>query len=177
MAQALQGLSSKIKKDIAFAAMVKAVQPTVAAARELTPVDTGGLRQSIGFAVRQYKRGSLTYGIIGPRFGFGIGGREPANYAHLIEYGHLLVTGGTVNRKDQFAAPTAKNTGTAIAMVEPKPFLRPAWEATKASVLNILGVEMGAGVEAAAAEVAAKNAKRAARNAKKFSRINSGKSK
>ena len=159
LAEALQGLPSRIKKDVAFAAMVKAVQPTVAAAQALAPVDSGDLRRSIGFAVRSYKRGATTYGIIGPRRGFGRDGREPANYAHLVEYGHATVVGAQAKDEDG-AASLSKDL---VGFVEARPFLRPAWDATRAQVMRLLQKELGEGVEAAAQLEAYKRGKRDAR--------------
>lgn len=145
IAKALQGLSSKIAQGIAMAAMETAVQPVVDAARNLTPVgETGELKRSIGFAVRQYRKGRLTFGVVGPRRGFGVadastktGTTDPANYAHLVEYGHAI-------------------DGNVAGWVEAKPFMRPAWDTTAPTVMKLLGQELGAGIEAAAAVEAQK---------------------
>lgn len=152
LAKALQGLSAKVAQGVAMQAMEVAVQPVVEAARNLTPVgETGELKRSIGFAVRQYRKGRLTFGVVGPRRGFGVpdestktGMTDPANYAHLVEYGHAVA-------------------GNAAGWVEAKPFMRPAWDATAPTVMKLLGQELGAGIEAAAAI----GAKRAAGFAKR----------
>lgn len=151
ISKALQGLASAVQKKVAMEAMEEAVQPVVVVARLLAPVgETGRLRDSIGFAVRQYRRGQVTYGVIGARRGFGVtsadGSRtDPANYAHLVEYGHAVA-------------------GDAVAYVDPHPFLRPAWEATKARVLVILGQAIGSGIEhEAAMRAEARTASRARR--------------
>lgn len=155
IAKALQGLSASVSKEIAMQAMEEAVQPMVESARSLTPVgDTGGLRRSIGFAVRQYRRGKVTFGIVGARRGFGTvdaNGRhtEPANYAHLVEYGHAI------------------SGATGAGWVNAIPFMRPAWESTKAAVYAILGESLGSGIEVQAALMAQKFQKQAARNAKR----------
>jgi HK97 gp10 family phage protein len=47
--------------------------------------------------------------------------RTPINYAHLVEYGHKMRSGGTV---------------------EPRPFLRPAFEATKGEAITIVETEL-----------------------------------
>lgn len=156
IAKALQGLPSRIAKNVAMQAMAEAVQPVVNAARLLAPVgETGGLKRSIGFAVRQYRRGRITYGVIGARRGFGVpdpslksGFTEPANYAHLVEDGHAVA-------------------GNALAWVEPKPFLRPAWDANQRKVVENLSESLGAGIEAEAALIAQKHAKKDRRAAAK----------
>jgi HK97 gp10 family phage protein len=166
MAKALQGLPAKIKKDVAFAAMVAAVQPTVLAARALAPVgETGELRKSIGFVVRQYRRGDITYGIIGARRGFGTDKTDPAKYAHLVEFGHAVAVGGKLFRGFN-PFKNVKATGVLAGFVPPRPFLRPAFEATKAEVLATLSRLLGQGIEAAASKQSARIAKRNARMAR-----------
>lgn len=142
LAKALQGLTAKVRQEVALSAMEKAVEPVVVAAKSNIlasgSVDTGGLYRSIGFAVRQYRRGVVTFGVIGARRGFGVadsskksGRTEPANYAHLVEYGHAV-------------------HGNASAWVEAKPFMRPAWDQTAPQVVAILSRELGQGIAAAA---------------------------
>jgi HK97 gp10 family phage protein len=140
LAKALQGLPARVRVEVAMEAMSKAVQPVVDAAKALAPVgETGALRESIGFAVRQYKKGRITFGVVGARRGFGVpdpgsstGTTEPANYAHLVEYGHAVA-------------------GDAGNYVEAQPFLRPAWDMTAPTVLALLGQELGKGIAAQAA--------------------------
>ncbi len=132
LARALRGLSSEIQQQAAVHAMEQAMQPVVDAARQLAPVgDTGGLKRSIGFIIRKYKKGAIVFGIVGPRRGFGVpdktkktGRTEPANYAHLVEYGHAI-------------------SGNAAGWVSAHPFLRPAWDSTRAKVEKLLGQHLG----------------------------------
>lgn len=142
IAKALQGLPSRVGKEAAMAAMEKAVAPLVLEAKQqaIPSIRTGGLFRSIGFAIRQYKRGLVTFGVVGARRGFGVesdahdtGKTEPANYAHLVEYGHAI-------------------EGDATGWVEAKPFMRPAWDATAPTVSKILGVEIFKEIEAAASK-------------------------
>lgn len=150
IAKALRGISAELRKDAAAHAMEQAVQPVVDAARNLAPVgDTGGLRRSIGFLIRKYRRGLVVFGVIGPRRGFGVpdpslktGRTEPANYAHLVEYGHAI-------------------HGDAAGWVEAHPFLRPAWDATKAKVEKLLGQHLYGYISAIAKRHAAANRKQA----------------
>ena len=89
-AGALKGLPQKISREAAFAALVIAAIPIVEAAKAYCPVETGSLRQSLGSVIRKYQRGMLFIQLVGARRGFGVKGREPANYAHLVENGHNI---------------------------------------------------------------------------------------
>lgn len=105
-------------------------RPIVTAARRNLDaqgaVDTGALRRSLGFYLRRNRRNREPYLIIGARHGkqFTVNGpdgkaRVPANYAHLVEYGHLIASPGSKLRKGE---------GQVLGFVLPKPFLRPAFE-------------------------------------------------
>lgn len=147
IAKALQGLPSRVSKNIAIEAMAEAVRPLVNAAKAYShrSIRTGALHRSIGFAVRQYKKGLVTYGVIGARRGFGVpdagsstGTTEPANYAHLVEYGHAIA-------------------GDANGWVDAQPFMRPAWMETRGDVAKILGRSLGEGVEREAEKISMRN--------------------
>ena len=58
--------------------------------------ETGALRKSIGFKVGTAKDGH-SYAVVGPQRAFKGKqvGRDPANYAHLIEYGHRIAAHGS----------------------------------------------------------------------------------
>lgn len=130
LAKALRDLKSSVANDAAVYALEQATQPMVEAARALTPTgDTGGLKRSIGMVIRKYK--NVVFCVIGPRRGFGVpdpskksGRTEPANYAHLVEYGHAVA-------------------GDATGWVEGNPFMRPAFESTKKRVEELLGQKLG----------------------------------
>jgi hypothetical protein len=123
--------STKAKNEIAFAAVFEAAQPMAEAERALAPAQEGGLKQSIGVAMRKKK--TRTYAVIGPRWGYGKEGEEPARYGHLVEYGHRIAHGksGKLDRK-------TINTSSPNGYVPAHPFMRPAWEATKEKVYSTL---------------------------------------
>lgn len=120
--RALKDLPSKLAKDAAMKAVVSSVQPLIVEAKRNAQKHnrTGSLKISIGFRVKKYRRGNRTFGIVGARRGMGVGKNEPANYAHLLEYGHAIKT------KD------------GIKTVQARPFMRPAWERTKNETLKQL---------------------------------------
>lgn len=91
--------------------------PIVREARKAAPEESGLLKMSMGKKQYRHKKGAGVSIIIGPRTrvsGIHEGKRRiPANYAHLVEFGHL----------DQYGF-----------LVPPQPFLRPAMESTRTEV-------------------------------------------
>ncbi len=93
---------------------------------------TGTLKKSLGIKMTTTRRGTVL-GVIGPRRGFktqvGTTGKgkpiyeDPANIAHLVEFGH----GGP------HPAP-------------PHPFMRPAWQNSASQVAAIYRDVLGAGI-------------------------------
>jgi len=136
---ALKNLPQKVSREAAFESVVIACQPVIDAAKAYAPVETGSLQRSIGSVVRRYRRGALTKAIVGARRGFGTADNEPANYAHLVEYGHATHRGTRDQRA--FIGPVG---------VPPHPFMRPAWDATSEQALEILKTEFAARIEQAA---------------------------
>ena len=147
-------LTKKAQNEIAFESVFEATQPLVEAVRDAAPVNedphgqiegarAGSLKQSIGVVMRKKKRGRGWLAVVGPVRGMGKGGAEPANYAHLVEYGHRVAHAktGKLNRKSD-AAPHGE--------VPAHPFMRPSWEATKGVVLANLRRLLGAKIEGAA---------------------------
>ena len=145
LARALQGLPSRISKEAAFAALVEALLPVVDAAKARAPVESGDLRNSIGFTIKRYTKSKILLGLVGPLRGYGTGGREPANYAHNVEYGHRIAQGGKLDRVDgrKVQRGVFESAGTLAGYVAPRPFLRPAWDETKQHTLATLARVFG----------------------------------
>jgi len=123
----LNTLPVKLQKKHARKAIAKAARRTVKAAKKRVPKRTGQLKKSLGFRPRTYKTG--VFAIIGPRKGFRTvdeAGRphDPAKIAHLVEMGH----GGPYP-------------------AEPHPFLRPAFDETASSNLELIAEELRKGIE------------------------------
>jgi HK97 gp10 family phage protein len=128
--------------------------PLVAAIKAYAPKRTGALRESIGAIVKTNKRTGDTFAVVGPRRGYyrggaiigkgadGRGADVPANYAHLVEFGHHAVTPkkGTTRRK---------KTATSLGFIAAKPFMRPALTASRSAVGDELVKGVKAGLEAA----------------------------
>ena len=160
-------IGAAAKLDVIRSAMAEVMTPVVSAARAMIqqPGKPGysprygkapgsrrfrkHMRDTISTNVRVYNR--VIYGVAGPQYPAGAGG-------HLLEHGHRIVTGGSAKRIGKYAkkrTPKAANgrtgKGRVGGMAKPFPFLRPAMESTRASVLSRLTVVLAAHVERAAA--------------------------
>lgn len=95
-----------------------------------------------------------------------VGTRVP--YAHLVEFGHQIVSRGPTKRrisvtrvsaKGRVSArlevePGQKHTGTAGGFVAARPFLRPAFDENREAVVNRIGQVMGKQIEVVARRLA-----------------------
>lgn len=151
-------LDDKIQNKILKGAVRKAARPVVKDARKRVPKDSGLLRDSIGTFVKKYKRSSTAVAVIGSRRTFSVSKRtqttasgaqiehrNPAFYAHLVEFGtkqHFqpVATIGSIVIKG-FQHPGTK----------PQPFLEPAFKANERKAFNIMNDELGKHLKAAGA--------------------------
>ena len=86
----LQALEKRIVKGGVDKALRAASKPVIAAIRQEVPVETGSLKKSVGLKLRTYKGNSTRVSIIGARvkaYATDRGKRNPAYYAHLVEFG------------------------------------------------------------------------------------------
>ncbi len=86
---ALRALEKRMRSAGIDRALRAASKPMVAAIRQEVPVETGSLKKSIGLKLRTYK-GKSRVSIIGARvkaYQTELGKRNPAYYAHLVEFG------------------------------------------------------------------------------------------
>jgi HK97 gp10 family phage protein len=159
----LRELSLETRGPILSAAVGRAARPIVKIARRLAPRDTGALSASIDSDIRRDKRRGSAYAIVGPtRDAFKAGKRikggstrgaaRPANYAHLVEFGHLKV-------KPIKGTSLRKKTAILVAgLVAARPFLRPAFVAGA----SLAGAEFAAAIETGIARAVDKLRRRAA---------------
>ncbi len=167
----LENLPDKVFKKVIGKASRKAMAPVVKSARRKAPAETGLLRKSLGTKQKAYKKNGVTVTIVGPRKGFkskvkvddGRGGtrtesRNPANYAHLVEFGtrpHSTSAGVSSRSKDErtkafTATQTTKHPGT-----QAQPFMRPAFDQNRGNIVRIMHEELAAGVVTEAKKLAA----------------------
>ncbi len=142
----------------------------LAEARANVPERSGRLRKALGRKVKTYRKSRVVVGIVGPRKGFlvTIGGVrvDPANYAHLVEYGRGPVKAGTKKARRSGkvydtgrAVLSSKNTavspqqpdvfGPEVGPAPPHPFLRPAWAAVRPTANAVLRRHLEAAIRQA----------------------------
>lgn len=133
---ALRALPEDMRQRTLASGVKEALVPIEVAAKRFAKrsEETGALRDSITHKVVNYPTSGKCVGLVGPDRNYYSHGkklkgalsrllvrdqRRPANYAHLVEYGHVMVapTKGTSRRK---------GTATTTGFVPAKPFIRPA---------------------------------------------------
>ena len=141
-------LPKKVAAKLVAPVLKAVAKPVVAAARKKLPSkgqngNTGALRASLGTFMRRQKKSGVRLLVAGARTDTGKKGartrdrfsrqdstgqwRIPANYAHLVEFGHRIVTGGSLKRRKILGGLlTVAGKGKATGTVLPRPFLRPA---------------------------------------------------
>ena len=145
----LARLGTKVEKKLKKQAVKAAAKPIVVSARGKGPRESGLLAESLGSFVKTYRSGT-TVAIVGPRRKFRVRqkveitgaskGREPANYAHLVEGGtkpHFMpkaVIGGVVLTAFQ-------HPGT-----EAQPFMAPAFNQHKNRAFKIMADKLRKGI-------------------------------
>lgn len=147
MRATLKKLPEETQKRVLSLAVRRAAMPLVDAIKTRVPKRTGALRESIGAIVKTNKRTGDTYAIVGPRRGYyrggamigkgedGRGADVPANYAHMVEFGHQIVAPKSEGKK----------SATGGGFVAAKPFMRPALVASQSAIGDALvkGVQTG----------------------------------
>jgi hypothetical protein len=142
--KALAELSRSASKAVMRRALERAATPTLLAATALAP---GGLALNIDVNTRltkfQRRRGAR---LASDEVGMYIGTTFPAGaQGHLIEFG---------------TGPRYHKNGKYIGQVAAKPFLRPAWDATKHRVLELISRELWAAIDKVARRAANKAIRR-----------------
>lgn len=92
--------------------------------RSRAPRETGSLKKSIGQKIKNYRGQKTVTGIIGARsksYATAAGKRNPAYYAHLVEFG--TAPHRTGKRKSFLRRGKGRHPGSRA-----QPFMRPAWD-------------------------------------------------
>ncbi len=131
-------LGERTQRRVLRSAVSAATTPIVRAAKANAndSKESGTLKKSLGRKIKTYVEAQTVVGIIGPRTDV-VGEwkgkkRWPAKYAHLVEGGHV----------DQYGN-----------YIQPKPFLRPAYEATEGQAINVMSSKLAEGVTREASKV------------------------
>jgi len=135
--RALAGVEPFLRRKLADRAVRRAAGKTRSSIRKEAPKGDGiggeegfpELKKEIKAVVRKYDK--LTLAVIGPTV--------EARQAHLVEFGHKMVVGGTISSGDPARTRKAKDPnrtgkGRVVGLVEPKPFVRPGAEKSKPQV-------------------------------------------
>ena len=109
----------------------RGLESFVQKAKANAPVDSGILKNNIGIKAFRNNRTSLFAGVIlKGKAKDKMGRAKDGWYARLIEYGFTQIAWPERSKKvDKYSADR-------IQKIQPKPFLRPAWEATKNQVFK-----------------------------------------
>ncbi|MCH8853932.1 MAG: HK97 gp10 family phage protein [Planctomycetes bacterium] len=147
----LKTLSPALARKTMRIAIKRALKPALQAAKNNVTTRTRQLKKSLGIVVRTYRNSGATLGLMGPRHGFKkvIDGRaaNPVNYAHLVEFGHRVASGGVLLRKGKLNVGLSKRLGTHVGNVPAQPFMRPAFVSTRGAINRILVNEVGKGLD------------------------------
>lgn len=133
---ALAELPKATGKNVLRRTGVRALAPVIADAKQRVPVDDGDLRDSLKVTTRLSKRQqrlnakAVAEGKASVQL---YAGAAALPHAHLVEFG--------------------------TANMAPQPFMRPAWDANKDQVLQLIKDELGGEIEKAAARLARKQAR------------------
>ena len=129
--------SQRVQRKVVRQAVNRALTPTLKAARNAAPEDTGLLRESLAKKTKTYADTGTIVGIVGPdkeTQGTDAEGkpRVPWRYAHLVEDGHVAPDG---------------------TVVPPHPFMRPAFDSTEEEMKQVMTERLAAGIEKEAAKL------------------------
>ena len=102
------------------------------------PRETGSLKKSIGQKVKTYRGQKTVTGIIGARakpYQTAQGKRNPAYYAHLVEFG--TAPHATGKKKSFLRRGKGRHPGSRA-----QPFMRPAWDSAAARARDAVVAKM-----------------------------------
>jgi HK97 gp10 family phage protein len=153
----LRDLPASVEARVMQDAVKVAAKPIVAAVKAKSPRRTGALRRSIIAVVRRYPKSGKVMALIGPDTSYYSGGKRnkrgasnagadrPANYAHLVEFGHYSATATGYGAKSAKGTSRKAGTFSERSFILPRPFIRPGVMAATPAAVNELarGVEVG----------------------------------
>lgn len=159
LTKVLQGIPADVRAAILEPACVKAARPIRDASARFAPRRTGALKASIAIKGISNKSKGTAAALIGPDRNYYKGGRrlrknsdrrgadKPANYAHLVEFGHMSGTSSEKFGGFDKGKTIRKKTASAKSFVLPQPFMRPGFIAGAPQAEAILAREIAASIE------------------------------
>lgn len=158
---ALGEMNKATARNVLKRVLIKAGQPTANLARQLAPVDTGQLSRSIAVSPRiKNTVGKAEFYVEMVKTG-------DAGMAAAAMRGARRSAGAGKSFAEAYIGPTAMphahmmEFGTSDLAAQP--FMRPAWEQTKAGIMPIIKAELAKEIDKAAKRAARKAARLAAR--------------
>lgn len=164
MTAVLQALPREMRANLLAAGVDAAAEPVVKLAKAYAKSSrrTGALVESISHRVKKYPTSAKALAVIGPARGYYRGGKvlakgsdrrgsdNPANYAHLVEFGHHVVAPkkNTTRRKG-----TAVKAKSGAIWVPGKPFLRPAMLSGRSAAEAAMQKALSSGIERVRAQM------------------------
>jgi hypothetical protein len=152
----MEGVDPWAQRRVMIETMQFALVPMLQTARSLAPSRTGALRKALGIKVKAYPGSGRLVGMVGARKSYYVivppkerkrglrrtarkvkrgekGKIRPANYLHLVELGHYsaAATGHAVHIGTKGTKIETLDNFPTRSFIRPKPFLRPAYMATK----------------------------------------------
>lgn len=152
-AAGLSALLRRVPKEMEAKVLPKVVGAGGRVLRDLAragaPRDEGDLARSIESVVRGY--GERALAVVGPDAGYRRAGKRPAKYAHLVEFGHVVVGRGGSQRERGRAGQMGPVPGYA-GFVAARPFMRPAALAASVAAVGPMQAVAQRELEAAVVE-------------------------
>lgn len=171
----LREIDVKVARKAQRQALNEAAKPILKDAKAMVPIETKTLKKALGKKAKSFRGGLIMVVMIGVRkdkkgkklkhkrkVGTTKSGkdiyRNPINYAHLVEFGHRIVAGGSLRnsynltlqdtgkksksgktlRRWKRSSVKATGKGSLTGHVAPRPFLRPALDKNKSQVKSTM---------------------------------------
>jgi len=158
--RALQQLPVKVQNTVVRKAIRRGVRPMERSMKSGARQVSSRIARAIGTRIRKYRGGDIHVGVTGVRRGAKY--KDISNIAHLLEFGHRMVVGGTVERisgRRAGTTPKAKDPkrtgkGRVVGFVQPAPWFEVAAQAGMLASLECVQVELAKGLEAEARALA-----------------------
>ncbi len=144
----LHNVKQSVRTAILKPAINEGTKPVEKAARSRVTKSSGLLKKSIGRKVIGNRTSGVVVGLIGPRKGFGATVtradgttvyEDPVHIAHLVEFGRRAVE---ARGKVLSTGKGGRVFGKRVKAAPARPFLRPAWTATKAEAERVIAARV-----------------------------------
>lgn len=152
----LSSLKTGARNKILRPAVSDGLKPVHQAVKQRVPKASGLLRRSVARKVAGSRKSGAVTGLVGPRTGMkqavtrpdgSTVESDPAKYAHLAEFGRQAV----VVKTRRVLSNGRVVFGKTVRAARARPFLRPAWAASKAAAEQAVAARVAAEIQKLAA--------------------------